>query len=126
MQDVNLVIIGRSPRHSVLRMKPSGPPKTEFTVECGAPQSPTSEKRMTDMFLVDIWTTWRSGASATCARAPGRGHRLASARNLSRTVMENVSTSPSSRRSSFASSTIPSMPNFRPWKGFGRTAGPQT
>ncbi|MBI3945312.1 MAG: single-stranded DNA-binding protein [Armatimonadetes bacterium] len=86
MRDVNLVmIVGEVSKAPVLRVKPSGLPKTEFTVEVERPRSPTSDKRMTDMFLVDTW----DGLAEECIGALRRGDRVAVVGLLQREIFTN-------------------------------------
>jgi single stranded DNA-binding protein len=86
MQDVNLVIIvGEVSKAPVLRVKPSGLPKTEFTVEVERPISPISERRMTDMFLVDTW----DGLAEDCISALRKGDRVAVVGLLQREIFTN-------------------------------------
>ena len=86
MQDVNLVIIvGEVSKAPVLRVKPSGLPKTEFTVEVERPSSPTSEKRMTDMFLVDTW----DNLAEWCISQLRKGSRVAVIGLLQREIFTN-------------------------------------
>ncbi|NLC58320.1 MAG: single-stranded DNA-binding protein [Armatimonadetes bacterium] len=86
MQDINLVIIvGEVSKAPVLRVKPSGLPKTEFTVEVERPSSPTSEKRMTDMFLVDTW----DGLAEECISGLRKGDRVAVIGLLQREIFTN-------------------------------------
>jgi len=86
MQDVNLVIIvGEVSKAPVLRVKPSGLPKTEFTVEVERPSSPTSDKRMTDMFLVDTW----DGLAEECISSLRKGDRVAVIGLLQREIFTN-------------------------------------
>lgn len=86
MQDINLVIIvGEVSKAPVLRVKPSGLPKTEFTVEVERPSSPSSEKRMTDMFLVDTW----DGLAEECINGLRKGDRVAVIGLLQREIFTN-------------------------------------
>jgi len=86
MQDINLVIIaGEISKAPVLRVKPSGLPKTEFTVEVERPSSPLSEKRMTDMFLVDTW----DGLAEQCISTLRKGDRVAVVGLLQREIFTN-------------------------------------
>lgn len=86
MQDVNLVIIvGRVSKAPILRVKPSGLPKAEFTVEVERPSSPTSDKHMTDMFLVDTW----DGLAEECISALRKGDRVAVVGLLQREIFTN-------------------------------------
>lgn len=86
MRDVNLVmIVGEVSKAPVLRVKPSGLPKTEFTMEVERPSSPTSDKRMTDMFLVDTW----DGLAEACIGALRRGDRVAVIGLLQREIFTN-------------------------------------
>ncbi len=86
MQDVNLVlIVGEISKAPVLRVKPSGLPKTEFTVEVERPSSPFSEKRMTDMFLVDTW----DGLAEQCISELRKGDRVAVVGLLQREIFTN-------------------------------------
>lgn len=86
MQDVNLVIVvGEVSKAPVLRVKPSGLPKTEFTVEVERPSSPTSEKRMTDMFLVDTW----DDLAEECISNLRKGDRVAVIGLLQREIFTN-------------------------------------
>lgn len=86
MQDVNLVlIVGAVSKAPVLRVKPSGLPKTEFTVEVERPSVQTSEKHMTDMFLVDTW----DGLAEQCINNLRRGDRVAIIGLLQREIFTN-------------------------------------
>ncbi|MDH7570733.1 MAG: single-stranded DNA-binding protein, partial [Armatimonadota bacterium] len=85
MQDVNLVVIvGEVSKAPVLRVKPSGLPKTEFTIEVERPSSPVSDKRMTDMFLVDTW----DGLAEECISLK-KGYRVAVIGLLQREIFTN-------------------------------------